>query len=399
MDAPTDDPAGLEVALSSGASADILVPCDVAAMGDVATALRAHAAVLEQAGASLARVEVTSWRGRAAEGFTDVLAPEPARWRAAADAFRAGADALDRFMAAIGPARSLAADAIALWQRYLASAGAAAAMAGVPAPPAVSGQLMVGARIAQQHQVAGVGGAAAALATAADTLRRQAVATLAAARGMVRSAGDLSAAALAEATEAAPQARRFWESTIRPAEAITVGHAALDGLGMVPALGAIPDAVNAGWYALKGDGVNAAISATGIVPFFGDAVVGGRLVQSAASQAIKRSSVFPLFRGMRPEGDLGPELGRTAKTLGVRLGTDITPDVAGLVHPHSGGMSAGVDMEGILPLRKPPEFGGTDKNLTMYRLDSDRLGGGLIYVRDHGTHGTIQPLTDVTGGV
>ncbi len=281
-----DLPGTLESDLASGVPADQLVPCDVAGMGDVAVSLRAHAAVLEEAGACLARVEVTSWRGRASEGFTDVLAPEPARWRTAADAFRAGADALDRFMAVIGPARSLAADAIGLWQRYLASADAVAALAGAPAPPAVNDRLMVGARIAQQ-QAAASGGPAASLAAEADSLRRQAIATLASARSVVESAGDLAAAALARACEPAPQARRFWESTIRPADAIAAGHSALDVLGMVPALGAIPDAVNAGWYALKGDGVNAALSAAGTIPFFGDAALLSRIARNLAMRPAK----------------------------------------------------------------------------------------------------------------
>lgn len=282
MDAPPDDPIGLEAALASGVPADLLVPCDVAGLLDVAHGLRVHAAVLDEAGASLSRVEVTSWRGRAADGFTDVLAPEPARWRAAADGFEAGATALEGFVAAITSARPTAGDAITLWQRYLAAAAATAALAGVPAPPAGNGSLETGARIAQQQQAAAAGAQAAAMAAGADAVRRQAIATLGDARRQVQSAGDVAAAALARASDSAPQARRFWESTIRPADIVGTGHTSLDALGAVPALGIVPDAVNAAWYASAGDGKNAALSAAGALPLVGGMVVGSRILRNVA---------------------------------------------------------------------------------------------------------------------
>lgn len=281
MNDPRDDPIGLEAALASGAPADLLVPCDVAGLLDAADVLRSHATVLEGAGASLARVEVANWRGRAADGFIDVLTPEPARWRAAADSFLAGAVALERFVGCIGPARSTAGDAIVLWQRYLATAAAAVALAGAPAQPAGSGSIQIGSRVVQQQQAAAAGPSAAALAADADSIRRQAITTLAAARRQVQSAGDVATEALSRAAELAPQARRFWEGTIRPADTVAIGHSTLDALGMVPALGVVPDGVNSAWYAVTGDGVNAAISATGMVPIFGAAMIGGRFVRNA----------------------------------------------------------------------------------------------------------------------
>ncbi len=281
MNDPLDDPIGLEASLASRVPADLLVPCDVAGLLKAAEVLRSHATVLEGAGDSLARVEVAGWRGRAADGFTDAVTPEPARWRTAADSFLAGAVALEGFVSCIGSARSTAGDAIALWQRYLATAAAAVAMAGAPAQPALSGSLEIGARVGQQQAAAATGSSAAGLTADADELRRRAITTLAAARRQAQSAGDVTTGGLTRAAEAAPQARRFWEATIRPANTVAIGHASLDALGMVPALGIVPDGVNATWYAASGDGRNAAVSAAGMVPILGAAMVGGRLIRNA----------------------------------------------------------------------------------------------------------------------
>lgn len=290
MSDPLDDPIGLEAALASGVPAELLVPCDVAGLLDAADALRSHAAVLELAGAALSRVEVANWRGQAADGFADVLAPEPSRWRAAADGFVAGAVTLEAFVTSVGPARSTAADAIATWRRYLTTAAAAVALAGAPAQPAVNGPMQTGARIVQQQQAAATGAVAASMAADADSLRRQAIATLATARRQVQSAGDVASEALLRAAEDAPEARRFWEGTIRPADIVGIGHSSLDALGMVPALGIVPDGVNAAWYGISGDGVNAAISAAGALPVAGGMVLGGRVLRNLAIRPLKLTS-------------------------------------------------------------------------------------------------------------
>jgi uncharacterized protein RhaS with RHS repeats len=51
-------------------------------------------------------------------------------------------------------------------------------------------------------------------------------------------------------------------------------HNALDAAGMTPALGAVPDLINAGVYLLEGDGGNAAQSAFAAVPGIGDVTKG-----------------------------------------------------------------------------------------------------------------------------
>jgi len=56
----------------------------------------------------------------------------------------------------------------------------------------------------------------------------------------------------------------------------TVGHTALDIGGMIPGVGAGADALNASWYASKGDTVNAALSAAAIVPGLGQVATGAK---------------------------------------------------------------------------------------------------------------------------
>ncbi|RWU17030.1 hypothetical protein DM813_27075 [Pseudomonas alkylphenolica] len=61
-------------------------------------------------------------------------------------------------------------------------------------------------------------------------------------------------------------------------------HGGLDVLGFVPGLGAIPDLINAGIYAVEGDAVNAGLSAAAVIPFAGDALKGGVLVGKSANR-------------------------------------------------------------------------------------------------------------------
>ena len=66
------------------------------------------------------------------------------------------------------------------------------------------------------------------------------------------------------------------------------GHAVLDGAGMVPGAGIIPDAINTGWYGYEGDETNAALSAASMVP-----------VAGLLGPAVKHSDkITKLFRGV-----------------------------------------------------------------------------------------------------
>jgi hypothetical protein len=56
----------------------------------------------------------------------------------------------------------------------------------------------------------------------------------------------------------------------------TVGHTALDVIGLVPVVGEVADGANALWYTAEGDYVNAALSAAAMIPVAGWAATGGK---------------------------------------------------------------------------------------------------------------------------
>lgn len=85
--------------------------------------------------------------------------------------------------------------------------------------------------------------------------------------------GEISARPeTAEETRKAVEKKGLWSKMSG------VVHGTLDAAGFIPGLGAVPDLVNAGIYALEGNKVEAGISAVAAIPGFGDAVKGGALV-------------------------------------------------------------------------------------------------------------------------
>jgi hypothetical protein len=69
-------------------------------------------------------------------------------------------------------------------------------------------------------------------------------------------------------------------------------HDALNIAGLIPALGAVPDAINAGIYLVEGDWTNAGISAIAMVPVFGDAAnvakIGEKTVLKVGGEAVEK---------------------------------------------------------------------------------------------------------------
>jgi len=106
-----------------------------------------------------------------------------------------------------------------------------------------------------------------------------------------------------------------------------------------------------------------------------------------------------LYRSMKTAGDGRPEAGHTARTLGVRPGTDIPVGVDGVVLGGEGGMSVAPDSPGNLPAhRRPPEHGGTGKD-PIWELDIADLGDELLYREDPlmpGVHGFVEPALPTT---
>jgi hypothetical protein len=102
---------------------------------------------------------------------------------------------------------------------------------------------------------------------------------------------------------------------------------------------------------------------------------------------------------MKVGGDGYPEVGRTARTLGVRAGVDVPVDEAGQVKPGSGGVSVAPNSPAGLPAhRRPPGLGGTGKD-PVWEFDLAELGGSLAYREDPdqpGVHGFLEPSVEMT---
>jgi hypothetical protein len=98
---------------------------------------------------------------------------------------------------------------------------------------------------------------------------------------------------------------------------------------------------------------------------------------------------------MKAAADGLPEVGSTARTLGVRPGTDIGVDGAGMVHSGTGGMSVTPDDPMGLPdHRRPPECGGGTGRDPVFRILRSALGPDLSYRADPANptgHGFVEP--------
>lgn len=106
-----------------------------------------------------------------------------------------------------------------------------------------------------------------------------------------------------------------------------------------------------------------------------------------------------LFRAMREDQHGLPEIGATARSLGVRPGTDVLAILANeIVRPGSGGLSVSPHYASNLPyFRRPQQLGGTGKD-PVWMIDDDRLGSDLVYRPDpkNTSHGFIEPNRSMT---
>jgi hypothetical protein len=95
--------------------------------------------------------------------------------------------------------------------------------------------------------------------------------------------------------------------------------------------------------------------------------------------------VDSVFRGMLSWDDGKPLLGRSAKCLGIRVPADIKPDVAGNVHPGTGGMSVAPDSSLNVPNHRRPKamgYGSTGPDdLRMYAIAKVRVSIGNLTLR------------------
>lgn len=81
--------------------------------------------------------------------------------------------------------------------------------------------------------------------------------------------------------QAAQEKKGIWGMVSGPV------HFVLGAAGFIPGLGAIPDVLDAGVYALEGDAISAGLSLGAAVPFAGDAVKAGTIAGKAGKQFLK----------------------------------------------------------------------------------------------------------------
>jgi hypothetical protein len=84
--------------------------------------------------------------------------------------------------------------------------------------------------------------------------------------------------------QAAQEKKGIWGMVSGPV------HFALGAAGFIPGLGAVPDLLDAGVYALEGDAINAGLSLGAAVPFAGDAVKAGTIATKAGKQVAKAAA-------------------------------------------------------------------------------------------------------------
>lgn len=107
-----------------------------------------------------------------------------------------------------------------------------------------------------------------------------------------------------------------------------------------------------------------------------------------------------LFRAMREAPDGLPELGRSARMLGVRPGTHPTPDVPAVaatdpVRPNDGGLSVAPDDPTRLPRhRRPASLGGTGID-PVWVLDVADLPAELTARQDTPAHALVEPTVPI----
>ncbi len=84
-----------------------------------------------------------------------------------------------------------------------------------------------------------------------------------------------------------------------PDSTMTMLHDALDLAGLVPALGAIPDGINAGLYLIEGDWAGAGISAAAMIPIFGEGVTLTKMGVKVSRAVVKKVGKEAIEKGLK----------------------------------------------------------------------------------------------------
>lgn len=104
----------------------------------------------------------------------------------------------------------------------------------------------------------------------------------------------------------------------------------------------------------------------------------------------------PMFRAMRedPEGSGWPLVGRSGRTLGVRVdgsNRDIPVAEDGTVSPNTGGMSVALDKAVNLPKPRLPRALGGEGRDPVFRMYSEVLPETMLLRPDRYPHASVEP--------
>jgi hypothetical protein len=106
-----------------------------------------------------------------------------------------------------------------------------------------------------------------------------------------------------------------------------------------------------------------------------------------------------LFRAMKEDAHGMPQLGASARNLGVRPGIDVpATNPADIVQSGQGGLSVSPDNPmNLPPYRRPPVFHGTGKD-PVWMIHQAELGSDLTFRADprNADHGFIEPNQPMT---
>ena len=95
-----------------------------------------------------------------------------------------------------------------------------------------------------------------------------------------------------------------------------IGHLTLDIIGMVPVVGEPADAINAAWYAAEGEWLDAALSALGLIPAIGAAVIGAKTAIKARAGGRTFNTLEEAMAWVRRQLEELGILGRNADEAG-----------------------------------------------------------------------------------
>ena len=101
-----------------------------------------------------------------------------------------------------------------------------------------------------------------------------------------------------------------------------------------------------------------------------------------------------MFRAMKEHKNGYPVVGRSGRTLGVRIEgpiRDIPVAEDGTVDPATGGMSVALDQARNLPKPRLPRSLGGEGRDPVFRMSSEELGPTLLVRPDRHPHACVEP--------